>query len=124
MDSIARPLGNDGLGAERVEFMPQRFSTAVGAANEFRSPLIGPDKRRAEERHTYGIGPVEDRLRFERQRSALNALGFKAVRREFLSALRHPFLAIGQLIFCRLFLAPRRRCQHVNYEANQNRLTK
>ena len=86
--SAARPLGNDGLGAERVEFMPQRFSAAVGAANEFWPSIAGPDKRCAVERIALGIGPVEDRLRFERQKFAPGAIDFKSVRREFFSALR------------------------------------
>jgi hypothetical protein len=47
--------------------MLQRFSTAVGAANEFWPSFAGPDKRCAEERNTFGISPDEDRRRFERK---------------------------------------------------------
>src|SRR5262249_10297394 len=122
------PLGNDGFSAERMEFMPQRFSPAVGAANELGPSLIGPDKRHAEERTTLGIGPVEDRLWLQRQSPAQCAHDFKSVRCEFASALRHPFLAIGQLSFCRYFLRTRlletrHRRNDMYHKANQNRLT-
>src|SRR5437763_1128124 len=75
--SFARPLGNDRLGAERVEFMPQVLRAPVGAANEFGPSFPGPDKRHTVDRITLGIGPVEDRHRFELKKSSLVALDFR-----------------------------------------------
>src|SRR2546423_4063778 len=106
--------------------MPQRFSAAVGAANELWPAFIGPDKCCAEERITLGIGPVEDRRWFELKKSSLVALDFrdaldlKPVRREFESALRQPFLSIGKRRFCRFVLGTCDRRQDVN-KAKQNR---